>query len=525
MHVGRGLWEALLPITFHRIAAFLLLAFVLPAAATSFDCSKAKKDYEKVVCANKELSALDDKLATAYRNLLDAPADTVLIRIGQRDWAASRSDCMSGAKPQACLSDMYSVRIDELARIANGVRKPDAAAKRFALADISAEYVFTVRLLTPCKSADECSGPAVVQIARKDSGQILQTIAVPNIEMHILDDKQPLANSNAMYSYGGIINLTDYNLDGKPDFALQTGNAGPYAQPSYDIFLNDGDNGFKHSAALTDLSRGSLNSISVDGNQLVVTSKSGCCVHYTSWYNVVDNLPVPSRQLVLDSASDEKYDLMITNAWKNGKWQRVTVKKDRKSDYCEETLWQAFNSVSQAANQDRKFSCRLMPDNRKQGILATSIAKDKTDSLLVILGRIDNGRLLASYVRSQSYGGKISEVRLQDKSIALAPGITGIEVMVFFEQGGRTYGVTTVLRKDGNKLVPVVDNLLANFGQGGATRLRYLTKLDPVTEGWTKLTVHESIQVTAQQQPAERDVQLVFDGTRYIVPPDMQYKP
>ncbi|MDP1609737.1 MAG: lysozyme inhibitor LprI family protein [Thiobacillus sp.] len=513
------------PIAFHRIAGLLLLASVLPAAATSFDCSKAIKDYEKVVCADKRLSALDDKLAAIYRDLLDAPVDTSLIRIGQRDWTASRSDCRSNANPQTCLADMYSVRIDELARIVDGVRKPAVAAKHFDLANISQHYAFTVRPLTPCAGANECTGPAIVQIMRLDSGKILQTIVAPNIVMHVPDGKQPLANSNAMYDYGGVINLADYNLDGKPDLALQTGNLGPYAQPSYDIFLNEVGGGFKHSSAFTNLSRESLDSISIEGNQMVVTSKSGCCIHYKSWYDVANNRPVPSRQLTFDSASDEKYDLTITDAWKNGKWHRVAVKKDRKSDYCEETLWQAVGSLYQAASQDAKFSCRLMPDNQKQGILATSIKKGKTDSLLVILGRINDGTLLASYIRSQSFGGRISEVRLHDNSIALAPGIAGIEVMVFFEQDGRTYGVTTVLRKDGNKLVPVVENLLTNFSQGGATRLRYFTKVEPVVEGWAKLNVRESIQESGHQQPTVRDVSLAFEGTRYIVPPGMQYKP
>jgi uncharacterized protein len=514
-----------LPVGFHRIAGLLMLASILPSAAAGFDCSKATKDYEKVICADKGLSALDDKLVTTYRDLLEAPADTSLIRIEQRDWAASRSNCIRNAKPQVCLADAYSVRIDELARIANGIRKSDAAARRFDLTAISSDYAFTIRPLTPCVSPDECAGPAIVQITRKDSGQILQTIVAPRLVMHIPDGKHPLVNSNAMYDYGGVINLIDYNLDGKPDLALQTGDAGPYAQPSYDIFLNEGDSGFKHSVAFTNLSRESLNSISVEDNQLVVTSKSGCCIHYKSWYDVANNRPVPSRRLTIDSASDEKFDLTITDVWKTGKWHRVSVKKDRKSDFCEETLWQAAGSLSQAPSQDAKFGCQLMPDNRKEGILATSIAKGKTDSLLVILGRINDGRLLASYVRNQPYGGRISEVRLQDKSIRLAPGITGIEVMVFFDQGGRTYGVTTLLRKDGDKLVPVVDNLLTNFSQGSATRLRYFTKVEPVHEGWTKLTVHETIQESGHQQPLVREVPLAFDGTRYVVPPDMQYKP
>lgn len=508
----------------YQITAALLLAAALPASAAGFDCSKAKQNYEKAICEDKALSALDDKLATTYRDLLNTSADTALVRTSQREWNASRGECMLADKPNACLAEMYKLRINTITLLTNAVQKPDTSAKHFELAGILPDYVFAIRLLTQCKAADECTGPALVQITRKGSSQVLQTIAVPDIRMHIPDGK-PLANSNAMYDYGGVINGMDYNLDGKLDFAIQTGNSGPYSQPSYDIFLNESDAAFKHSPAFTLLSLDSLNSIDVEGNQLVTTSKSGCCIHYKEWHNVVNNKPVPVRQLVLDSASDEKYDLTITNAWKNGKWQRVSVEKDRKSDYCEEELWETVRGMGHTVAENVKFACQTVPGNKKQVVLATALTKGKADTLLVILGRIGDGKLMASYLRNQPYGGKITEVRLMDKPVPLAPGVNGVEVLAFIEQGNRTYAVATVLRKDGDKLVPVLDNLLANFGQSGAMRLRYLTDLKPVSEGSAKLTVHETIQESASKPAVTRDVPLTFDGTRYLVPPDMQYKP
>jgi hypothetical protein len=69
------------------------------------------------------------------------------------------------------------------------------------------------------------------------------------------------------------------------------------------------------------------------------------------------------------------------------------------------------------------------------------------------------------------------------------------------------------------KLVPLVDKLLANFGQGGATRKRML-KADGA-----KLTVRESIEPAAGKPAVTREVPLEFDGKRYIVPAEMQYRP
>lgn len=67
----------------------LLCFFSASSYSASFDCSKAVSVDEKLICANKDLSDLDVKMADAYRKALaGAPNKGVLLRSEQRDWLA-----------------------------------------------------------------------------------------------------------------------------------------------------------------------------------------------------------------------------------------------------------------------------------------------------------------------------------------------------------------------------------------------------------------------------------------------------
>lgn len=44
---------------------------VAQAQAASFDCAKAKNSVEKVICADADLSRIDEDMSTAYHHALD----------------------------------------------------------------------------------------------------------------------------------------------------------------------------------------------------------------------------------------------------------------------------------------------------------------------------------------------------------------------------------------------------------------------------------------------------------------------
>jgi uncharacterized protein len=94
-------------------AALLLTSAWQPAAAASFDCSKAESTDEKAVCADRQLNDEDVEMAVLYTQL------KLLLGMGARGdmedeqaaWLKRRVACEAD---QACLSKVYQERVQQL---------------------------------------------------------------------------------------------------------------------------------------------------------------------------------------------------------------------------------------------------------------------------------------------------------------------------------------------------------------------------------------------------------------------------
>ena len=119
------------------------LLLILPgnSIAASFDCSKATTKAEKMVCANPELSRLDESLSRAYR-AVQKRFGKAAVR-NQRVWLLLRDGCSD----ESCLKMLYEWRIKEL-------ESPEYAAKprRGTGAGKNAPSYFSE---TPIRSIDE----------------------------------------------------------------------------------------------------------------------------------------------------------------------------------------------------------------------------------------------------------------------------------------------------------------------------------------------------------------------------------
>ncbi len=93
---------------FHAVFYLLVSLCSFDSIAASFDCSKARSQTEKLICADSELSKLDEQLAGLYKEALHIPG----IKAEQRKWLASLKKC-SGA---ACLKEAYRERMDEISQ-------------------------------------------------------------------------------------------------------------------------------------------------------------------------------------------------------------------------------------------------------------------------------------------------------------------------------------------------------------------------------------------------------------------------
>ena len=91
----------------------VLLLASFGASAASFDCKKAKTGVEKKICADPELSRMDDDLAALYAGVKELTEDKdkrAAQLAGQRAWLENRNQC----RATDCLLRAYGARNEAL---------------------------------------------------------------------------------------------------------------------------------------------------------------------------------------------------------------------------------------------------------------------------------------------------------------------------------------------------------------------------------------------------------------------------
>lgn len=98
------------------VASGLAQASPARAAGPAFDCGKAARDIQKLVCASPDLSALDRRLSEVFAAALPKTDDAgrTRLRAEQRGWIKGRDDCWKADDKAACVKDSYVRRIAEL---------------------------------------------------------------------------------------------------------------------------------------------------------------------------------------------------------------------------------------------------------------------------------------------------------------------------------------------------------------------------------------------------------------------------
>jgi len=91
--------------------AILLALLSSPAAAASFDCAKAATAVEKIVCADKGISALDDELNRLYQQRLAVALDQEGMKSMQRNWLKALGE---RCKDADCVKMDYDIQVETL---------------------------------------------------------------------------------------------------------------------------------------------------------------------------------------------------------------------------------------------------------------------------------------------------------------------------------------------------------------------------------------------------------------------------
>lgn len=95
-----------------RFALAALLAASPWAQGASFNCAKASTASENMICADRALSALDDKLGAAYVAAIERLGNQGLVRQWQREWL--RSWELRACKDAGCARPLFAARIAAL---------------------------------------------------------------------------------------------------------------------------------------------------------------------------------------------------------------------------------------------------------------------------------------------------------------------------------------------------------------------------------------------------------------------------
>jgi uncharacterized protein len=93
----------------------------------SFDCAKAERNWEKLVCADKELAAIDREMSRLYaiaRDALNATERFARLLDSQSAWQQQRNTCFD----RECVAEIYVRRVHQLRRDVKEVQAADANA-------------------------------------------------------------------------------------------------------------------------------------------------------------------------------------------------------------------------------------------------------------------------------------------------------------------------------------------------------------------------------------------------------------
>jgi len=216
--------------------------------------------------------------------------------------------------------------------------------------DYELSDLYSVKITVAICENKTCSGMATIQISSKTNSSFNQIIQSENLYFYTDDENSTKIKKSSTYKKqdGSIgvykedipVTFEDYNFDGRIDVAIRNGNNGGYGSPSFDVYVyNITKKQFVLSKELTELASINLGMFQIDKNRkrIITNTKSGCCWHSTSEYEVVfrKGLQLVS-EVIEDATIDEGKNVLVTERnLLNSKWQ-IKKKKYSINDYYKE---------------------------------------------------------------------------------------------------------------------------------------------------------------------------------------------
>lgn len=141
---------------------------------------------------------------------------------------------------------------------------------------------------------DEVFSPGWITINEVGTDKELIRVISEELAVDYTPDGKVKINVRELpYGEQSVIIYDDFNFDGVNDFAIEDGQNSCYHGPSFQIYLADNKNGFKHSPGFTELAQAYCGMFDYDADAKVIKTmtKSGCCWHQFNKFEVVNNEP------------------------------------------------------------------------------------------------------------------------------------------------------------------------------------------------------------------------------------------
>lgn len=146
----------------------------------------------------------------------------------------------------------------------------------------------------------------------------------------------PLGGPPSLCSGSAEIEQADYNFGGHMDFAIPHDHWGPYGTITHLVFLQNAlSNRYSYSSDFSKITHSHLGMIRLDRSRKIVlaSSKSGCCIHWTSEFTVVENKPrliKTTTESLVPSDDDCEYDVLIERPGRPDETHRRSCTRDER---------------------------------------------------------------------------------------------------------------------------------------------------------------------------------------------------
>lgn len=203
------------------------------------------------------------------------------------------------------------------------------AQSNFELKNISKNYNVNISV-EKCED-DICSGIGNIKLYSKFNKKFFQELKSDDLFFSLDKNKNP-SNHVELYDEQTPLIFDDFNFDSTEDIAVRNGNNSGYGGASYDVYVfNITSKKFVLSKELTELASTNLGMFQIDKKKkrIITFTKSGCCWHLTTEYEVI-----PKKGLVKvyereeDATKNDNFIHITERFLVKGKWKIITKKEN-----------------------------------------------------------------------------------------------------------------------------------------------------------------------------------------------------